>query len=58
MSMQKNRRWMVAAIETASKSTVQMPWERGARREAMIARREAAAASNAAPKAPRALSAR
>ena len=57
MSMQKNRRWMVAAIETASKSTVQMPWERGARREAMIARREAAA-SNAAPQAPRARAAR
>ena len=57
MSMQKNRRWMVAAIETASKSTVQMPWERGARRAAMIARREATA-SNAAPQALRALAAR
>lgn len=57
MSMQKNRRWMVAAIETASKSTVQMPWERGARRAAMIARRETTA-SNAAPQAPRALAAR
>lgn len=36
------RRWMKAVIAVAAKSEVQMPWERGARRAEMIARREAA----------------
>lgn len=37
------RRWMKSLIATAAKAEVQMPWARGARREEMIARREAAA---------------
>lgn len=43
MTTKTTRRWMQSAIATAAKSTVQMPWERGERREAMLARREAAA---------------
>lgn len=37
------RRWMKSMIATAAQTEVQMPWERGARRAEMIARREAAA---------------
>lgn len=37
-----NRRWMQSALEAAQKSEVQMPWARGARRAAMLARRDGA----------------
>ncbi|MFY0636074.1 MAG: hypothetical protein JXQ91_19855 [Vannielia sp.] len=34
-------RWIKTTIETAEAAKVEMPWARGRRREAMIARREA-----------------
>lgn len=37
--MQKRNRWIHGLIEEARTLTVQMPWERGLRRQAMIARR-------------------
>lgn len=37
-----NRRWMQSACQEAAKSEVQMPWARGARRAAMLARRTGA----------------
>jgi len=40
--MQIKRRWMRAALEAASGRTPRLPWERGLRRQAMIARRMAA----------------
>jgi len=37
------RRWIAAVREQADLCTTQMPWTRGLRRAAMIARREACA---------------
>lgn len=45
--MQIKRRWMASMIEQSAKTDVQMPWARGARRAAMIARRSAAEAKPA-----------
>lgn len=44
----KNKRWLENMIKATEDTTVRMPWERGQRREAMIARRNA---KEAAPKA-------
>ncbi len=38
----KQQRWIKSVIETASKDTPAMPWQRGARRAAFIAKRNAA----------------
>lgn len=38
--MKSQRRFIKSITETAKAETVQMPWARGARRAAMIARRE------------------
>ena len=35
----KNKRWLTTMIEDAKACDTQMPWARGLRREAMIARR-------------------
>lgn len=43
--MKPKARFIKSVVEAAQKSDTQMPWERGARREAMIARR----APNPAP---------
>ena len=37
--MKPQKRWIKSAIETAAKSDAQLPWERGARRQLMIAAR-------------------
>ena len=37
--MGSSKRWIDKTIEEANKCETQMPWERGARRQAMIARR-------------------
>ncbi len=37
--MQKSPRWIANTIAQADKCTTKMPWERGLRRQAMIARR-------------------
>lgn len=42
MTAKTNRRWMQTALATAAKSEQRMPWERGARRAEMLARRDAA----------------
>jgi hypothetical protein len=42
MTPKKNRRWMTNVISEAAKCDVQMPWARGPRRAATIARREEA----------------
>ncbi len=42
MTAKTNRRWMQAAMDAAATSTVQMPWARGPRRAAMLARRDSA----------------
>ena len=36
----KNKRWLTTMIEDAKACDKQMPWARGLRREAMIARRK------------------
>ncbi len=41
--MKKQRRWIKSAIETAKSETTAMPWQRGARREGVIASRTAPA---------------
>ncbi len=35
----KNRRWMQSMIKEAKKTEVEMPWARGARRTAFIAKK-------------------
>lgn len=40
----KNRRWMTSMISEAKKTEVEMPWSRGARRAAFIAKKSAPAA--------------
>lgn len=42
--MSKQRRWMKSAIETAKSEATALPWQRGARRTEMIARRDATSA--------------
>ena len=37
-----NARFIKSIVATAQDTSVQMPWERGARRQALIARRRAA----------------
>lgn len=39
MTMQSKNRWIDGVLNEASKSEVVLPWARGARRAAMIARR-------------------
>ena len=41
--MRKERRWMTSVLKEAAKAKIDMPWTRGARREAFIAKRRAAA---------------
>lgn len=43
--MDKKNRWMSGLLKEAQTMTVQMPWERGLRRDAMIARRNAPSAT-------------
>lgn len=40
--MKAERRWMTSMVQEAEACKTRMPWERGLRRQAMIARREAA----------------
>lgn len=40
--MTKTPRWMTSAIAEAKTCTTKMPWERGLRRQAFIARRKMA----------------
>ncbi len=40
--MKTERRWIKTVIAEAQSCKVRLPWERGLRREAMIARRKAA----------------
>lgn len=40
--MKKNPRFIKSVIDTAAKSETVMPWTRGARRNAFIAKRDAA----------------
>ena len=39
--MKTQRRWMTSVLTEAAACKVRMPWERGLRRAAMIARRKA-----------------
>jgi hypothetical protein len=39
--MQKQRRWIKSVIETAKTETTAMPWQRGNRRTAFAAKRQA-----------------
>ncbi|KQB15482.1 hypothetical protein AP071_14060 [Rhodobacter capsulatus] len=48
MTLKPTPRWMTTALEGAAKASVAMPWQRGARRAGMLARRKAAAAPVAA----------
>jgi len=45
MTLKPTPRWMKTALEGAAKTTVAMPWQRGAHRAEMLARRKAAAQS-------------
>ncbi len=40
--MRKDRRWMTSVLKEAARTKVEMPWARGPRREAFIAKRRAA----------------
>ena len=40
MTLKPTPRWMKTALEGAARSTVAMPWHRGARRAEMLARRK------------------
>lgn len=37
--MQKQRRWMTSVAKEAAKTKLEMPWARGPRRQAFIAKR-------------------
>ncbi len=50
--MRTERRWMTSVVKEAAKAKIDMPWTRGARRVAFIAKRNAAQ-----PTPPRAASA-
>lgn len=41
MTPKTNRRWMQTALQGAATAGVAMPWQRGLRRAAMLARRKA-----------------
>lgn len=61
MTPKSTRRWMRAALVAAASDAVQMPWERGARREAMLTRRSAQPQTSAlrpVPAQPRGMAAR
>ncbi len=47
MTKKMEKRWMTNLLAEAAKCDAQMPWARGARRQAMIARRKAAEALEA-----------
>lgn len=38
--MQKERRWLNSVVKEAAKTKIDMPWARGARRAALIAKRD------------------
>ncbi len=38
--MKETARWLESVMEASEKCDIRMPWERGARRKEMIARRE------------------
>ena len=38
--MRKERRWMSSVVKEAAKTKLEMPWARGPRRAAFIAKRE------------------
>jgi hypothetical protein len=42
--MQDKRRWMTSVVREAAKAKIDMPWARGPKRQAAIARRKAAEA--------------
>ncbi len=46
--MSKERRWMTSAVKEAARTNIEMPWARGNRRKAFIAKRTAVAAPRAA----------
>ncbi|ADE86533.1 hypothetical protein [Rhodobacter capsulatus] len=48
MTLKPTPRWMQTALDSAAKASVAMPWQRGARRAEMLARRKGAAAPVAA----------
>lgn len=37
--MRKDRRWMTSVVKEAAKTKLEMPWMRGPRRDAFIAKR-------------------
>lgn len=37
--MRKDRRWMTSVVKEAAKTKLEMPWARGPRRQAFIAKR-------------------
>ena len=45
--MPSNRRWMTSMVKEAAKTKIEMPWARGARRAAFIAKRNQATNSTA-----------
>ena len=38
--MQKERRWLNSVVKEAAKTKIDMPWKRGPRRAAFVAKRE------------------
>ncbi|PYF09214.1 hypothetical protein C8J30_11087 [Rhodobacter viridis] len=44
MTLKSTPRWMKTALEGAAKTTVAMPWQRGAHRAEMLARRKGSVA--------------
>ena len=48
--MSKDRRWMTSVVKEAARTKLDMPWTRGVRREAFVAKR----ATETAPRAQRA----
>jgi hypothetical protein len=40
MTMRKERRWMTSVLKEAAKTELKMPWTRGNRRTAWIAKRD------------------
>jgi len=46
--MKKERRWMSSVLKEAARSKIDMPWTRGTRREAFIAKRTGEPQSRAA----------
>lgn len=46
--MRKERRWMTSVVKEAAKTKLDMPWSRGPRREAFIAKRASQPTARAA----------